>query len=161
MASYCSIEEMAKAPPFTQVYPNLFMGSKKAVTNRTAGAFDVYVSAASEIEPPRSINENFISYHISLDDSPWDFGNHPDEVLELITIAGDMAMLVRSGHKVLIFCHMGMNRSGLMTALTLMQLGFSWKWSLATIRKRNGCTLSNRSFVAALPFAERIIKSQK
>jgi protein-tyrosine phosphatase len=158
MTSHCPIEEMAKAHPFTQVYPNLFMGSKRAIMNRDAGDFDVYVSTAAEIKPPRSIRGDFKSYHISLDDAPWDFGAHPDEVVELVAIAADLAMLVKTGHKVLIFCHMGMNRSGLMTALTLMQLGLTWQQALANIRQRHGCTLSNKSFVDALPFAEHIIE---
>jgi len=160
MTTQCSIEEMAKAAPFTQVYPNLFMGSKRAIMNLDAGDFDVYVSTAAEIKPPRSIVGDFKSFHVSLDDAPWAFGDHPEEVIELVAVAGDLAMLVRAGHKVLIFCHMGMNRSGLMTALTLMQLGLSWQQALATIRKRHGCTLSNQSFVDALPFAQHIIRQR-
>jgi len=159
MSGHCSIDEMEKAPPFTQVYPNLFMGSKRAIMNHDAGDFDVYVSTAAEIKPPISIQGDFRSYHISLDDAPWDFGSHPEEVVELVAIAKDLAMLVQSGHKVLIFCHMGMNRSGLMTALTLMQLGLSWNQAIANIRQRHGCALSNQSFVEALPFAETIINS--
>lgn len=160
MASHCSIDEMEKAPPYNQVFPNLFMGSKRAIMNHDAGDFDVYVSAAAEITPPRSILDEFRSYHISLDDAPWDFQSHPEEVAELLAIAKDLAMLVQTGHKVLIFCHMGMNRSGLMTALTLMHLGLPWEQALANIRQRHGCVLSNKSFVESLPFAEAMIKGR-
>lgn len=161
MSDYCSVEEMATASPYTQVYPNLFMGSKRSILDSDASDFDVYVSTAAEIKPPRSIMGKFQSFHIALDDAPWDFGTHPQEVVELIAVASDLAMLVRSGHKTLIFCHMGMNRSGLMTALTLMQLGLTWQQALLTVRKRHGCTLSNQSFVNALPFAEQIIRDRR
>ena len=82
----------------------------------------------------------------------------PEEVLELVAAAADLATLVRAGNKVLIFCHMGMNRSGLMTALTLMNLGYDWQQALAAIRQRHGCTMSNRSFVEALPLAESMLR---
>jgi protein-tyrosine phosphatase len=158
MTSHCSIENMLKAAPFTEVYPNLFMGSKRAIMNHYDGDFDVYVSTAAEIKPPTSIRDDFRSYHIRLDDTPWDFVSHPNEVVELVAIAKDLAVLVQTGHKVLIFCHMGMNRSGLMTALTLMQLGLPWDQALANIRQRHGCALSNQSFVDVLPFAEIVMQ---
>jgi protein-tyrosine phosphatase len=148
---------MAKAPAYTQVYPNLFMGSKRAILHPSS-EFDVYISTAAEIEPPQSILGAFESHHIPLDDKPWNFGDHPEEVEQLVETARDIALLVHNGNKVLIFCHMGMNRSGLMTALTLMHLGMTARQALATIRQRHGCTLSNRSFVKALPFAESIIR---
>ena len=156
MTSYCDIDEMEKAPPFTEVYPGLFMGSKRALDSRDAGMFDVFVSTAAEIEPPRSAVGDFASFHISLDDKPWLFRNHPEEVAELLAVAADLALMVRRGDKVLIFCHMGMNRSGLVTAMTLMKLGYSWRQALAAIRQRHGCVLSNLSFVEALPFAESL-----
>jgi len=160
MASHCDFDEMAKAPPFTEVYPGLFMGSKRALDSRDAGLFDVFISTAAEIKPPQSIMGDFASYHILLDDKPWKFGDHPEEVVELVTAAADVAMMVRRGKKVLIFCHMGMNRSGLMTALTLMNLGYTWQQALAAIRQRHGCTLSNQSFVDSLPFAQSIITAK-
>ena len=158
MADFCSIDEMAKAPPYTKVYPNLFIGSKRALTE--PANFDVYISAASEIKPPKSIMDAFDAYHIPLDDKPWDFTKHPEELQRLVITAHDIAVLVKRGNKVLIFCHMGMNRSGLMTALTLMNLGYTAKQALAAIRKRHGCTLSNKSFVQALPYAERMIRGR-
>lgn len=148
---------MATAAPYTRVYPNLFMGSKRALEDADAGDFDVYVSMAAEIKPPRSIKGDFSSYHIKLIDAPWDFAAHPEEVVDLVAAARDLAMLVKNGHRVLIICHMGMNRSGLMTALVLMHLGYSWKKALKTIKKRHGCALSNDSFVKVLPFAHHIM----
>ena len=158
MTSHCSIWEMAKAAPHTRVYPNLFMGSKRAIQDTDPGDFDGYVSMAAEIKPPRSVRGDFASYHVKLQDKPWNFTSHPEELIELVAIARDLAMLVKSGHNVLVFCQMGMNRSGLMAALILMNLGYSWKKALKTIRRRHGCTMSNESFVQALPYAQRIIR---
>ncbi|MHC4302133.1 MAG: protein-tyrosine phosphatase family protein, partial [Planctomycetota bacterium] len=90
-------------------------------------------------------------------DVPWDFASKPQDVVKLVASARDLAMLVKSGHRVLIVCNMGMNRSGLMTALVLMNMGMSWRKALKLIRRRHGCTLSNDSFVQVLPFAQRII----
>jgi len=156
MTSHCTIGEMATAAPFTQVYPNLFMGSKRSIEDTDPGDFDVYVSMAAEVKPPRR-RGNVTSYHVKLYDVPWDFASRPDEVIELVAIAKDLAMMVKSGDRVLIFCQMGMNRSGLMAALTLMQLGYSWKKALRTVRRRHGCTMSNPSFVDVLPFAQQIV----
>lgn len=151
---------MATAAPYTRVYPNLFMGSKRALEDADRGDFDVYVSMAAEIKPPRSSRRGFQSYHIKLNDVPWDFASYPEEVVNLVAAAKGLADLVKSGHTVLIFCNMGMNRSGLMTALVLMHFGYSWKKALKTIRKRHGCTLSNESFVQVLPYAQRIIRGE-
>lgn len=157
MTSHCTISEMATAAPYTRVHPNLFMGSKRAIQDTDPGDFDVYVSMATEITPPRSLRGEFESYHIKLNDAPWDFASHPQELLELIAVARDLAIMVRDGHKVLVVCNMGMNRSGLMSALILMHLGYSWRKALKTVRRRHGCTMSNESFVQALPYAQRII----
>jgi len=157
MARSCFIEDMAKAPPYTKVHKNLFIGSKRALTAPDAD-FDVYISAAEEIKPPRSIMDAFDAYHIPLKDKPWEFEQHPEELQRLVITAHDIAVLVKHGNRVLIFCHMGMNRSGLMAALTLMNLGYTAKQAVAAIRKRHGCALSNSSFVRALSYAERMIR---
>lgn len=157
MTSHCTIGEMATAAPYTRVYPNLFMGSKRAIEDTDPGDFDVHVSMAAEIKPPRSMRGVYESYHIALYDAPWDFASHPEEAIKLVEISRDLAMMVKSGHKVLVFCNMGMNRSGLMSALILMQMGYPWRKALKTVRKRHGCTMSNPSFVDFLPVAQRIM----
>jgi hypothetical protein len=57
----------------------------------------------------------------------------------------------RKGKKVLIRCQAGLNRSGLLTSLVLMKIGYSSKDAISLIReKRSEWALCNSDFVAYL-----------
>jgi len=152
MAS-CFIEDMETAPAFTEIRRGLYMGSKRALSPEFP-LFSVYVSMAREIRPPKSVLDRFESMWVKMDDVDWDFRNDPETIQALLDVSETLAQLVKQGHKVLIVCNMGMNRSGLMTAMVLMQLGWPLNKALKKIKQRHRCTLGNSSFIEFLRYLE-------
>jgi hypothetical protein len=71
-------------------------------------------------------------------------------------VAELVASLVRNGHRVLIHCTKGLNRSALVAALTLMRMGYSAVDAIERIRERRGQdsegfgARGNQAFVAWL-----------
>ena len=62
-------------------------------------------------------------------------------------LSSDCAQLVRDGKTVLIHCQAGLNRSGLLTAATLVKLGFTPANAIARLRAgRSPLVLCNESF---------------
>jgi hypothetical protein len=143
MGQTCYIEDMEKAGPYTKIYKKLYMGSREALHE----PFDVYVSMARSVRPPKSIPGISESMWIKMDDVRWDYFNDPYTQKVLLEAAAVIANLVRTGHSVVIVCEMGMNRSGLMTGLVLMTLGMSASKAVRKVRKRGRCALHNQSFV--------------
>lgn len=145
---YCDYETMKDAEPATRIRKGLYMGSKDGVDS---GDFDMVVSAAEEwkAEPKRGIT----TMYVPLRDVPFDFERHENELWSLVDTSGIIADRIKQGDKVFIFCNMGMNRSGLLTALTLLHLGATPKSAIAAVRRRHPCTLSNESFARAIEYA--------
>jgi protein-tyrosine phosphatase len=70
-----------------------------------------------------------------------------NEVRLALHASKDVARRVRRGEKVLVTCHMGKNRSGLVSALTLVNLGASASTAIRTVRAARGqAALRNRDF---------------
>jgi protein-tyrosine phosphatase len=76
-------------------------------------------------------------------------------------VAGFVASLVRDGRRVLVHCTEGLNRSGLVIAASLVEMGWSVADAIELVRERRGPTdddmraLSNESFVAWLLARQR------
>ena len=157
MTEVCDVHAMATARPYTPIVKNLFMGAARAFDDPGLRHFDLYVSAAAEWNPPKSMTESFETIHIPLKDVPWNWRRRQGELRELIHISRTIADKVRRGKSTLIYCNMGMNRSGLMTGLTLLNLGYPIDRVLRLIRKRHGCALSNPDFEDALVYAANLI----
>ena len=158
MARSCFVEDMATAPPYTKIANHLYMGSQKALkasgANTKHAAFSLYVSTAKQARPPKGIPGVYESLWIKLDDIPWKYREDQETINTLIDISGVIATMVKNGHNTLIFCQMGMNRSGFVTALVLMHLGWSLNAAMKKIRQRHQCTICNDSFVRALKHIE-------
>lgn len=154
MGQTCYIEDMATAPAFSKITEGLYMGSKRAIDPKQP-LFTIYVSMAREIPPPKSVLGVFESMWVKMDDVDWDFRNDPETMQVLLETSSTIATLIKQGHRVVVFCNMGMNRSGLMVAMVLMQLGWSYKKALRKIKQRHRCTLGNRSFREALKYLEK------
>jgi hypothetical protein len=157
MNEVCDVHAMATARPYTLIVKNLYMGAARAFDDPNLRHFDIYVSAAAEWDPPRSMSGRYDSIHIPLKDVPWNFRRRKGELRALVITAAQIADAVRRGRSVLVYCNMGMNRSGLITGLTLLQLGYPIDRVLRLIRKRHDCTLSNSSFEDALIYAANMI----
>jgi protein-tyrosine phosphatase len=143
---------MASAPAASKLIPGLFMGSQRAIPR--AGKFNVLVCAAEELEQPHNLRKDIEYIHVPLIDRTWNFQRSPKKIMELIDLTADIADMVRQKFKVLIYCNMGMNRSGLISGLTLLHLGYTADAVIRIIRRRSRCALNNQSFVDLIEYAD-------
>jgi protein-tyrosine phosphatase len=127
---------------YQYVLPRLAQGSAPAPY--TPLPFDVLVLCAKEYQPDRSWFPGVELIYAPFDDS----GPPPTrEELGVATMASRAVVRAyRHGKRVLVTCHMGRNRSGLVMGLALMQLGFTSRQSIALIRYARDGALSNTFF---------------
>lgn len=112
----------------------------EGVTSEHLIEFDAVVSleAASKPAGPKIAEKRYslIDGHLN--------GPDASNLIEIATWTHDKW---KSGSTVLIRCHYGMNRSGLVTALVLMKDGYSATDAIALIRdKRGSRCISNKYF---------------
>jgi protein-tyrosine phosphatase len=111
-----------------------------------ANDFDVVVLCAKEHQ------------HVHLPDveviqCPLDDGPPPsaDEIRRACSTAKRVARRLALGQRVLVTCHMGWNRSGLVTALTLREMGLTPRQAIGVVRVARGPkALGNRHFVTLI-----------
>jgi protein-tyrosine phosphatase len=107
------------------IVPSLAQGSYPDPPNRAPKTafenFDVLILAAEEHQAPRyKPPPGKLIYRVPLDDDPYQ--QLPREVAEVVMhVANAAGSHLVSGKKTLSTCHMGLNRSGLVTGLILMQ----------------------------------------
>jgi protein-tyrosine phosphatase len=99
----------------SEVYPRLFQGSRPLPN--TVGHFDLVVLAAMEYQPSHHDLGAKAVVHSPLDDGP---PMTPEERRRAVSAAMYASHSLRSGGSVLVTCWQGLNRSGLITALTLV-----------------------------------------
>jgi Dual specificity phosphatase, catalytic domain len=122
----------------------------------------------TKIVPPADYGTLAVDAIVDLED--WGFGWCPpvptgaiyvsfpmedDEKVDpkVSSVAGFVASLIGSGHRVLVHCTEGLNRSGIVAARALMDLGWPAKDAIALVRRRRGPSddgmhaLSNHRFV--------------
>lgn len=129
-------------PGLDRVAKHLWMGATPDPGHLSG--FDMLVLCAKEIQP-RGAYPGVTVVHVPLDDS----GVPPTEieVQGALIAAREVAAALRRGERVLVACHMGMNRSGLVTALALRVLGATPASAIGMVRDARGPNaLSNRWF---------------
>jgi hypothetical protein len=139
-----------------EIAPNLWQGSYPGTGRAVAASgFSMLVLCARELQEPAELWPDVeVVYAPNYDDG------HHALTPELLRIATDAAHRVknaiRQDRRVLVTCQMGMNRSGLVTALALNLL-YGWDGETCIRRvqdkrqpKRGFTPLSNRDFLAAL-----------
>ncbi len=85
------------------------------------------------------------------DDPYWNWRRDMRKFHELKSAAHDAAEDVSLGRAVLVTCHMGINRSGLVTGLILCALGYGPRQAILLIRKRrDDVCLDNCAFERCL-----------
>ena len=114
--------------------------------------FDVLVLCAEEHQPrmPALPPGKFV-FKIPLDDDI--YNQVPPEAAKIIlATAADIATYLRGGRSVVTTCHQGLNRSGLLSGLLLMQVfGMKANDAIALIRRqRHKDALCNPMFVQLL-----------
>jgi protein-tyrosine phosphatase len=131
---------MAHYSDYDQIHTNLYQGSYPKPHKDLADHFDVIVYTAMEKQPTpvalKSLPKNVLVRKFPLDDDPYQPVTR-EQTAALVRAAKELAGLLRSGKRVLITCAMGMNRSGILTALTLMAAtGCSGRTALHTVQSK-------------------------
>lgn len=135
---------------FAEILPGLVQGSRPPPGDwlRRIGCSAVAFCAV-EYQPDRVYYPGLVILRAHLDDdgtpmteAEWQAAKRVSQVV---------AELVRSGRKVYVSCHMGLNRSGLVSALTIHRLvGMSGRRASLLVQERRPGALSNAYFRAAL-----------
>lgn len=120
--------------PWDEPVSNLFIGGHDSQTGdcRVTDQFDVVVSlyTRDDFGPDEGIEHHT---HAMID------GSLDDEDHQRIHELADItAAAVRDGKKVLVRCQAGMNRSGLVTGLAMMKMGWTFDEALAKMRDVRG-----------------------
>jgi hypothetical protein len=132
----------------TRILDGIYQGSMPP-TGRTVAEnkFNVLVLAAKEYQPSAKSFPGVSVIHAPLDD-----GILFEEDMRVALEAASKTAITRlHGAKVLITCQMGLNRSGLITALALVFLhGMSGSKAVDLVRSRRKGALFNPYFVKAI-----------
>lgn len=146
-------------PPFdaTEIYPGLYQGSVP-IRGRflSERGFSAVVLAAREHQPGP---ERFPGLRTVIS-APLDDAGYPPTAGEKQTAkmaATAVADIIRSGRRVLVTCHMGRNRSGLIVGLALADLlpDANRHYIVETIREARPGALSNKWFETMIVTAPR------
>jgi len=133
----------------THLWRGLYQGSRPPVGPWVkAAGFDVLVLAAEEYQPPDRMFPGVLVLHVPLDDAEMDSPSR-----KAIRSASRLVeAYVKNGHRVLVTCAMGLNRSGIISAAALRRATCADPVEIVHhIRARRGArALSNPSFVSSL-----------
>jgi len=114
--------------------------------------FDLHVLTARELpKTDLRIAKDWI--YVPLDDKPGLVSTHEANMIR--DAANRVAAAIVSGERVLVTCHMGINRSATVAARALMAAGNSAEKSIALVRAKRPGTLQNPDFVAWLKAEDR------
>ena len=110
---------------------------------------DVIVDMDGDVDGglPQAPNSIFYVYHPIRDEDLPNVG-------QIEALGRLVADLVSAGHRVLVHCRMGFNRSALVIATALTYMGLSGRQAMEDLRRRRPGTLFNEAFAAhveALP----------
>lgn len=128
----------------SQIAPRLYQGSAPppGVELRARG-FDLLVLAAEEIQPPAWTFPGVRVIHAPSDDS----SIIPEQSAHAAAL--EVAHALKAGKRVLVTCAMGLNRSGIITALALWYYtGRSGRECVTLVQARRKQALCNRDFAA-------------
>jgi hypothetical protein len=119
--------------------------------------FDAVFSFFWYDEPGQGPSSGVEHHHYPIQDGVLD----DEELAEVRGYARVIARKVQAGDKVLVRCQAGYNRSGLVTAFALMELGYRAEDAVALIRKARGETALFRIvFLEYLKAAQEEIDAQ-
>lgn len=131
-----------------EVIPGLWQGSMppKGDALRKAG-FTALVLAAEEYQPAADDFPGVTVVHMPIADAAID----RETWQRVVATAVEVSQIRARGGRVLVTCQMGLNRSGLVSALSLILLdGFSPARAIARVRQARPGALFNPFFTAAI-----------
>lgn len=133
---------------WNEIAPGLWQGGlpPHGDTLRRAG-FDAVVLSAVESQPPPSAFPGVTTIYVPFEDE-----DITPEIWKRATFAAEQVSKLRAtGQRVLVTCWSGWNRSGLISALSLMMLdGMTGPQAVARVRSKRRHALCNETFAAAL-----------
>jgi hypothetical protein len=128
------------------IHAKLYQGDPHAYRSMPVPA-TLHVACASELPPSPYSADRVIHFPLS-DDPSVAWVSQPAWVRSVRDMGRTCADEVRAGGTVLTTCAEGRNRSGLLSVVTLMWLGFSAQDAIQAVRKGRGPTaLTNPRFV--------------
>jgi protein-tyrosine phosphatase len=133
------------------IHPGLWQGSKPPLGSTVAEAgFDILVLCAEEYQPPAEHFPDVVVLHAPNDDDS--FVAPTRDQLKIAWEAAQRASLaIQAGQNVLVTCYAGINRSGLVSALTLHKLlGISGVEACMKIKRARPQALTNPQFIRCL-----------
>ena len=142
--------------PWNEIIPGLFMGGQICLTTqdgvaRVTDEFDAVFSFYWRDEEGNGPDKGVEHIHHFISD-----GELTDvDLMAVKLLAVSVADWVQTGHRVLVRCQAGYNRSGLVVAFALMELGYSTQEAIDLIReKRSPFALHRQVFLDYLRQAE-------
>lgn len=142
---------MAVGVEASEIIHNLWQGSQPRTGSRVRdNGFGLLVLCAEEFQPMPSEFPGVVVVHAPNQDDP----TKPPArktLYQALAAAQQAAQAMAEGKKVLSTCFAGINRSGLVTALTLrIHLGCSGAEAVRMVKQRRMGALSNPQFVRVL-----------
>lgn len=135
---------------FSRILPKLYLGSQPSLGPWLGENFHTLVLCAREIQPEASHFPrlpSLVRLQLHDDGQP----PRPGEFRQALEAAALVAERVASDRRCLVTCHMGINRSALVTALAIQRLlGLSGGEATTWVRLHRPGTLTNRHFAAFL-----------
>ncbi len=134
-----------------QIYQGLWQGSRPPVGSKIKVAgFQLLVLCAEEYQPPAYEFHGVDVYHAPNQDNAL-LAPSRDQLAIALAAATKVADILQTQRPVLVTCWMGLNRSGLVTALALHKsLGISGAEACALVKRVRPWALSNPQFVECL-----------
>ena len=135
----------------SKVIPGLYQGDRSDALAALMGLVraDLLVLAAAEVQPPKDApcpRPPTLSVLLRDDEEPQERA-----LAEAKHVAMAVADAVRDGKVCVVTCAMGLNRSGLVTALALVELGRTAEQAVELIRRARGpLALCNEAFLRHL-----------
>lgn len=144
----------------SEIVPGLFVGSKPSPGHHAD--IDVIVLAAKEYQPPADLFPGAEVIYAPLDDDPSRL-MFPDEIAIATETGSRVARRLRAGHRVLVTCAMGLNRSALVAALAMHEIyGMEPDEIIARLRRARGSwALSNPNFDRLLRVVVDVRRQQR
>lgn len=133
----------------SKIIARLYQGSYPSPEDVVRKRINVVVFCARGAQPDRAwlrAAPGVIAIDAGINDDPWVPLNAVDQ-RKVIGASTHAAARWKRGARVLVTCQAGLNRSGLVTALTLRHLGIDPKVAVILIRSRREGALFNKLFV--------------
>lgn len=136
-----------REPEWSWILGKLAIGGMLSYASPVTEHFDFVLNCARELAPENGAEKDPDGiWHIRLDDND----SPEDQSDEICTGVYRLADALNRGDRCLVTCAQGRNRSGVVIAETLIQMGYPAPDIVQAIRDKRRGALTNRAFVAWL-----------